>query len=439
MSLLAGTAIADISPGAGLELGGYPHFPRNNTGVHDPLHASCIFLDDGKSKIAIIALDILFYSKKHVASIRERIERETGIPHLNIMVSCSHTHSGPWASGRLDIDSLMSGVKQDEEYVNSLNGKIVSIVKEAVANAFVAKIGYSKGHCGREQGIGGNRREIGGPCDPLVSVLSVADRYGSVKAALVNYTLHPTVIHEDSAVVTADYPGYIRKYLKSALPGMNLLFTQGASGNQSSRYFRQGQSYDEAERIGYAIGREAASVLGGIEYKENAALFAVSEEVAIELRSLPTKDEMLQKVSEAKEEYERLRRVNAQYLEVQNANLKLLGAEDLLGYIQMFEQGQKIELYEDEKEAEVQVLGIGDARIVGLPGEVFVEFGLEIKKQSPYPFTVISEIANGCLPGYVCTREAYAAGGYETDTSLLSADFGYKLAQTAIRLLKQEK
>jgi neutral ceramidase len=59
--LTAGVSIIDISPAKGLELAGYPHCPRYNTGIHDPLYASCIYLDDGKIKLVMIAVDLLFY------------------------------------------------------------------------------------------------------------------------------------------------------------------------------------------------------------------------------------------------------------------------------------------------------------------------------------------------------------------------------------------
>ena len=64
--LKAGVSRADITPPLGLELGGYPHYPRNNTGAHDPLYAACMYLNNGETEIAMVTLDLLFFSKKHV-------------------------------------------------------------------------------------------------------------------------------------------------------------------------------------------------------------------------------------------------------------------------------------------------------------------------------------------------------------------------------------
>jgi len=436
--LKAGTAIADISPKKGIELGGYPHHPRYNTGIHDPLYAACIYLDNGIEKTVLVSLDLLFFSKKHVKEIRNEASRLTGIPGGNIMITCSHTHSGPWAAGRLDIEALEKGMGPDSNYLAYLKDKIIEVIVEACRNTFEARVGIGKGNCGKGQGVGGNRRNPDGPSDPDVCVAAVQDKNGKYRACMVNYALHPTVLHAENTMVSADYPGYIRKYLAQELPCMNMLFMQGTSGNQSTRYFRKGQTFDEAERIGVEIGKEAARVIKTLEMKDMAEIFVKSSEVDISTRTFPSKEEAQKAVEEAEAGYRRLKDAGASYIEIQNANLKLLGAEDILGYILMLESGKKIELLEDEIPAEIQVTGIGDARIVGLPGELFVEFGLGIKDKSPYENTFVVELANGCLPGYVYTRESLVIGGYETDTSMLPPETGYDFVEAALKMLKGE-
>lgn len=433
--LTSGTAIADISPEKGIELAGYPHYPRHNTGVHDPLYAACIYLDNGKEKVVLVSLDLLFFSKKYVKEVREKVSRITDIPEKNIMISCSHTHSGPWAAGRLDIEALEKGLKPDFGYVNALKDKIVEIIVEAYNNTFNAKIGFKKGYCGKEQGVGGNRRDPKGPADPEVCVMVVQDLSGKNKACLVNYALHPTLLHAESTVVSADYPGYIRKYLAEKIPGMNVLFMQGTSGNQSTRYFRNSQTFEEAERIGSLIAMEAERAVKSAKTRNNPDIFVKTANTDIRLRTFPSSEDAKKAVIEAEKRYTELTRSGAPYIDVQNANLKLLGAEDILGYVLMLEKKEKIELLEDEKPAELQVIGIGDARIAGMPGEVFVEYGLEIKRRSPYENTFVVELANGCLPGYVYTKEALEEGGYETDTSMLAPETGNEFVEIILKLI----
>ena len=203
MSIKAGVEVRDISPKKGLPLGGYPHFPRYNTGVHDPLHAGCLYFSDGENEIALAAMDLLFFSKKYVRQVRERINKQCGIPQDAIMISCAHTHSGPWAAGGIDDETLFDN--EDMEYVEQLMDKLVDGIVKAKQGAFEAKVAVTKGYCGPEQGVGGNRRDPKGPADTDVCTIAVKDMGDVVRGIYVNYALHPTVMHEDSTVVTADF------------------------------------------------------------------------------------------------------------------------------------------------------------------------------------------------------------------------------------------
>ena len=433
--LKAGVAITEISPEEGVELAGYPHCPRYNTGVHDPLYASCIYLDDSVTRLAIVAMDLLFYSKKYVKEMRRRISQKSGISETNIMFCCSHTHSGPWAAGRLDLEALENGLKLDMNYINDLNNKLETMVLNACSNTFEAQIGVEKGYCGREQGVGGNRRNPEGPADPEVCVIGVQDIFGQWKGCLVCYALHPTLIHSESTVVSADYPAYIRKYLMWAKPGMVSLFSQGTSGDQSSRYFRDGQNFEEASRIGTIIGVEVGKVLDGMKMLSNIDLIIKSMETDLELRVYPGRRTAEENVKKAGERLDSLRSSKASYIDIRNAELKLLGAEDILGYIILQEKGITPDLLVDELPMEIQVIGIGEARVITIQGELFVDIGLKIKNKSPFKRTFVIELANGAAPGYIYTKEAITEGGYETDTSMLGDGCAEIIVSSALRLL----
>ena len=99
----------------------------------------------------------------------------------------------------------------------------------------------------------------------------------------------------------------------------------------------------------------------------------------------------------------------------------------------------KIELYEDENPAEIQVLRLGGLCVVGLPGEIFVEYGLYLKAMAGFGTVIVNELTNGCLPGYMYTPESLIYGGYETDTSMLGENFGRKLTDLAIDTARKLK
>lgn len=443
--LIAGSAQVNITPGLGEELAGYPHYPRHNTGAHDPLYAACVYCQQDGQEVALVTLDLLFFSKRHVAAVRQQAQAACGIPGANIMISCSHTHSGPWASGRLDIESLEAGRGEPEAYVNALKEKIVALIVEAKRTSFTAELCVGVAVCGAEQGVGGNRRFPGGPHDPLVSVVAIRDEKKTVRGVMVNYTLHPSFIHEWSTVCTADYPAYVRMQVAEYAPQAAMGFAQGASGNQSSRYYRNGESYDEAERVGRAIGAAACQVLENGSWEQSPVICAAHTELPVELRSFGTEEDLEEKVAQCKEKYEALYEkygkstVREEYYLWQNANLETLGAEDQLGYVKMQNRGMKISLLEDENPAEVQIIRLGEACLVGVPGEVFVEFGLYIKAMAGFGTVIFNTLTNGCLPGYLYTPESLVTGGYETDTSMLGEQFGGHLMSTILATIQDVK
>lgn len=433
-SLKAGTAITEISPPKGVSLGGYPHHPRYNKGVHDPLYASCLYINDGSTPVVIVTMDLLMYSKKYVKLVREKASAKTGVPKKNIMISCSHSHSAPRASLNFTMDAMQVGQEPNLEYIENLNTKLINLIIDAVSNPFPAKIGIEKGYCGKEQGVGGNRRDPKGLSDPEVWVIGVQDLEANWRAVLVRYALHPTFLHSDNFMVSADYPGYIRKYLNDKKPGSNFLFAQGTSGNQSSRYFRSGPTFTEAERVGIMIGKEVINVLNKMKISSQLSLIVKSKEIDIELRKLPNKIEAQRRVSKLKAEWDRIKSTKASDRDIWNAELRFLGAEDTLGMVLLQEQG-KLNILNDELPVEIQLIGIGDTRIIGIQGELFLEFGLTIQYRAPFTKCFVIELANGVLPGYAATARAYSEGGYETGASLLTGRSGEQLVAAAVQLL----
>ena len=166
----------EITPPKDLELAGYPHYPRYNEGAHDPLYAACMYLENDGVEAVMVTLDLLFFSKQHAKAVREKVNSLCKIPKSSIMISCSHTHSAPWAAGRLDIESLEAGKEQPKEYVEELIDKITNLIVDAKNDAYPAYFTSGTAICGQESGIGGNRRIKGGPHDPLVSVMAIKDK-----------------------------------------------------------------------------------------------------------------------------------------------------------------------------------------------------------------------------------------------------------------------
>lgn len=417
----AGVSIVDISPEKGVQLAGYPHCPRPNTGIHDPLYASCIYLNNGVDDVVIVAMDCLYIGKKYVKQLRERFDKK-------IIISASHTHSGPWAAEPLAAE-MAQGIKINEAYVSVLMEKLEHLISEAIENTFAACISSGIGQCTDAQGVGGNRRKKGGPSDPSVNVLAVKDMAGKVRACHVSYALHPTFLHAQSTLVTADYPCYIRRFLSFAYPEAVLLFAQGAAGDQSSRYHRVGQSFDEAARVGTTIGIEVMRSIEKMSFLSEADISYKAKEVELELREFPAIDKAQADLEAARAHFDASR--NADYLTARNAELALFGAENILTYSNLAQQGY----HSGELPCEVGVLTLGDMKAVTVQGELFVEFALKIKQMKPEEKIFVLTTTNGALPGYIYTRQAYMEGGYEVGTSMLAPGAGENIVDTVKQII----
>ena len=210
--LIAGAAVVDVTPKVPQFLFGYPHVPRYSTGVHDPLLSSALYLSDGKTPLLWVANDVIFIGRETARRVRRRIEQQTRIPAANMMIAATHTHSGPVTVDMISDGTDQAVPKADPRYVEQLEGGIVRAALEAFHRARPAEVGLAiaDGSC-----VGGNRHDPGGPADPKVPVLVVRSAIDQTfLAAMVVCSMHPTVLHKDSTLISGDFPAMTRQYLQ---------------------------------------------------------------------------------------------------------------------------------------------------------------------------------------------------------------------------------
>ncbi len=439
--LQAGFSRVDISPDIGVQLAGFPDAIRRNIGVHDPLYATTAVLSDGNEAVCLISLDLLWYHKRDVASIRELITKQIGIPTDHIMICCTHTHSGHIAASFGNFTPQQLEAMPTETEIAALNIRIANSAVEAYRRLSPAVFGTGKQVCGMEVGIGGNRRDpINGVVDPALQILAVRDQTGVLLGCVVKYALHPSTMHEDNLLVSADYVGYLRQTVEAAYPDAYLLFLQGTSGDQSNRHTRVFQGFAEAERIGHALGCAIIDLLEQIAFTAAGSITAAQAQITLPLRELPTAEEAVCAVSNAKAAFEQLKAAEqTEPIKLRRAEVALFGAECLASYVQRMTDPIGYTQLTAELPAEVQVIRWNDMAIAGVQGELFAAYGLKLRQASPFSSTMVVTLANGGLPGYVCTEEAYQEGGYEVGSSLLSPEAGQLLTEAAVALLRQIK
>jgi hypothetical protein len=391
--LRAGAARFEITPPVGIDLTGFVARQNPSIGVRDPLYVRALVLDDDDRQVALISCDLLGFGRELVVEIRDRIALATGIAAPHVMLACTHTHGGPATIRLVGCGEI------DPAYVETLLPRITEAVVQAQAKLQPATLAVG----GTTSGAGvHNRRTPGDVIDPEVGLLRVDDAQGEPIAVVVNYTCHPTALHSVNRHVTADYPGLVAQCLEEAT-GAVALFLMGAIGDVGP--ITRGE--ESLATVGNAVADAALAALPGLAPSRVSRLETAGETLALPLLPLPSRADWLT----WRAEYERAA------LEAEgnhNADVAKVQWTMVQWTERMFEAMQD-NLLTPTVNAEVQILRMGDLVIVGVPGEYFVELGLQIKqgiRQSGVRQVMICGFANGNI-GYIPARRAYPKGGYE--------------------------
>ncbi len=426
--LAAGAATADITPRGPQFLYGYPHTERYSTGVHDPLLSVSLYMSDGSQDALIMANDIIYVSKALCHRVRKRISEATGVPGAHIMLTATHTHSGPMTVDILSNSSDETIPPTDTTNLAFLEERMVESAKEAYRAARRAQVGLAVAHT---RHTNTNRHDPTGPADRDIPVLIVRDAMSMRPiACMLVHCLHPTVLHEDSTLISADFPGMVREYLQGHVlgDGCPALYHIGPAGNQSPRHVVADNTFASARALGTDIGKAIQTALLGVEYRERASIRCLSTEFELIPRRLPTKEEASAALKAAWNKYARLKASGASSKQVRTAECDWFGAEETMALAIAAADGRLEQAYAGSQPAEIQAVGIGPWTFVSWPGEIFVEYGLDAKRRNPNTFVI--SLANGELQGYIATREAVEEGYYEAGNAL----FDYRNGERFVNL-----
>ncbi len=429
--LKAGTGRCDVSPREAMFLVGYPHVQRISTGIADPLYATALCLDDGRIAIISVSVDVLYVSADFVAQCRRRIAARTRVCVDNVLISATHTHSAPVTCEVLAWRDDSVVPPPDERYLALLADGIVAAACEAVEQAAPAELAVASAAI---DGVGSNRLSPDGPRDPQAGLI-VVRRLGDKQIAAVQmfYSMHPTVLHEDSTLVSADFPGYARAFIEASCGG-RVVYHSGPCGNLSPRYHVKEQTLAEAQRLGSRLGEQAYSAIDALsdaDFRRDITLAAATGTAQLPCRTFPAPAEAAAHLDAAREHYQRLVRDGVPRAAVRTAECSVFGAEELLTLAKAQADGTLAAVQRSHAQAPVQVFRIGGAFVAALPGECFVEYSQDIKRRAGGQVFVTS-LANGHLQGYITTPEAR---GYEADLSLFAPTAGTALVETVLTLI----
>jgi len=433
--LVAGAATSNITPLNSQFLFGYPFVERMSEGVHDWLLSSALYLAKGKRQVLFISNDVIYVSKASVSRIREEVSKKTGIPGGNIMISATHTHSGPVTVDCVNSFNDPVVPKADAEYVRYMEDKIIEAACNAFQDASPAEAGFLLAD---GTGMGTNRHDPSGPADMEVPALVVRKPDNEFIACMLVCNMHPTVLHEDSKLFSGDFPAYVRdilqkKYLHCECP---VLYFTGAAGNQSPRHVTKSNTFDEARRIGGIIAKAVgAKINKGIEFSSEVPVLSLQRFVDLPRRRFPALEEAEKHRKKSYERLEHLKKTSENSQEIRTAEVDWFGAEELLHLTKLAQSGALEDFYNSCLPTEIQVINVGSWNFVAWPGEIFVEY--EIKLKEAYKNSFLITLANGELQGYIATEEAENKGYYEASNSIFHYSAGEVLLTETVKLLEK--
>lgn len=406
--IFAGFGQRDYTPEAKLSLLGQMH-ERIATGSRDPLMSVAMALRQDEVTLVIASLDLCMVTSGFVLQCQGAFERRFRIPGAQLIIHSTHTHLAP------PID-FMGGFpcQVSQDFVKDVIEKLMEAVADALGALEPVELFAG---IGQMEQMGWNRRAmfadgasvmygncempgyIGmeGPRDPDLPVLFAKNKSGTIVGVLVGFSSHPNSI-EDEYVYSADFPGVARQKISVACHGVPVVYLTGAAGNtapsQLDPYVSEQlwRHEDGVRRSGEYLGEVALNTIAAaVEPMESPILRFEQEILKIDLCDWPAEGEPRMPPTEPQESalaaYYRYSRDNW-------ANFRST---------------------ESPVSVRLNIIRIGDVVICTNPGELFVEFGLEIKHHSSAKVTFIAELTDGYI-GYLPTPKAFARGGYETWT-----------------------
>ncbi len=462
--LKVGLAETDITPPVGFPMAGYFH-ERLAEGQIDPLKAKCIVFRTEQQQAALVVCDLIAASADFAIEVKRRASEKTGIPAANIIVSATHSHTAPdytksmytflrTPAGATDVNET---TKLRSHYIASLVENTVVTIVRAHHEAKPARL--ESGWVEQQTPVAFNRRFVqkdgsvktwvglenpdsvrsAGPVDPEIGLLLVRDESGLPTGLVSNFALHLDTVGGQKW--SADYPYFMEQSIRKALGEQVIsIFGTGCCGD-INHVNPRGKDRNKTDFIGKSLGE---TITGGLRHLSRL------EDMHLEVRTgivqLPlqesTKDDVekaviIMKAAKAGESVEFLDHVTAhkrllidqirnkpRFASTDDARLALLMTSSWEGI------GATLP-------AEVNVITLGkDLAIVALPGEVFVELGLAIKRGSPFRTTLVVELSNAIETCYVPTRAAFAGGSYEVTNSTLQPGAGEMLVEEALKQLR---
>ena len=328
---MVGAASDPVNPGLENFIAGDKQ-NRNFGGLHDSLYVKAIAISDPKNTIVILTVDCIGLIYPTLVEIRKTAEARIPKDVLDvsqIVLSSTHTHSGPDVVGLWGEDQMTSGVKED--YMEMLVNVSVSTIEDALNKRQEATVHFAETNYGEEWVYNISKPD---ELDRSLTMMQFRDLMGNSIATLTNFACHPTFMDGVTDQISADYPGGFYAELDEKLQGTNL-FLQGAIGGWVQPEYEE-KTFENAMSRGKELARV---VFNSLEHSKT--MDSVQIRFRSKIFSLPVSNPGFQQLSS-------------------------------LGVINR--------VVTDSVETEIAWFEIGDAKFVTHPGETSPKYALDSKE-----------------------------------------------------------
>ena len=403
LQLRAAGAAMNIEVSDSLPIGGWIT-PRYTSGADAPLRAQVVVISDGKTKVCLGSCDVTTLHRDILDDIGHEVEAIYGIPFNNFMFGATHSHGSP-------VQTSWSDTTADQTFNLAIKKAVIEAIglaNEKLKNAGEMDCFFALG----DATIGQNSRLVmddssilwvptiykfgynrpTGPYDPQLPVLAFKDKQGKLETIVFNHSTHNINMPNPVPSRSPSFYGTASQEIEKELGG-TVVFLPGAEG--STHVFDDCPTSERVFRVEEGIKKAYARV----EKRDMIRLVSVKKEFEFMIRTF-NEEEQQKAVSD--------------YC---NRWLKesIYWHADPEPIIKAFKKGREkiAPLQGKTQKSWVQVIQVGDIAFVGVPGELFAELGMEIKRRSPFRYTYVVGIANDYI-GYLPDDEAFNLGGYQT-------------------------
>jgi hypothetical protein len=350
--------------------------------------------DDAGERVLLLTLDLAALSQEVSEAITHKAAEAVGLADEHVLVSCTHTHSGP-AVVRLEGWGAM-----EPSYVGTIPGRCVQAALAAAEALRPVRVGSAHGTV---RAVGLNRVRDDGPVDPGLHVLRLDNMEGEPQVVLFSHGCHPVTIDRQTAAgtaISADWPGQVARRLGEEGFG-EAIFRLGACGDINPVVALHEFCFEGMELTAEAVTQALLVLLGSIETSPRLRL-----RIARRMISLPLQPLTEQVIAATLDEV-RPRRDAPPVTEV--------GSEDAAWkrFYTAWAHRMRVGLaaQPDRVSVPIAALLLNDDAWLHLPGEIFTELSTRILAESPFPATVVTTLAYHFI-GYIPDHADFASGGY---------------------------